>query len=118
MKDASIGARIAEAREAAGYSAAQAARRLGVDSRTLQRWERDESVPRGNRLMMLAGLLGVSPAWLLVGEQQLPSRSDSDWTQVKSQLANARQMLDSLASIVDSLERRVDRALAQEVAEE
>ena len=110
MQEDSMGARIAEAREAAGYSAAQAARRLGIHSKTLQRWERGESEPRGNRLMMLAGMFGVTPAWLLGGEQYSQGRTENDWDQVRSQLTNARQMLASLNSIIDSLEKKVDQA--------
>ena len=40
-----LGARIGYARERAGLSTAQLARRLGVKSRTLANWERDETEP-------------------------------------------------------------------------
>jgi len=62
-----IGGRIGRAREAAGLSVAQAARRLGVKTLTWQGWENDRAEPRSNKLNMIAGTLGVSPGWLLSG---------------------------------------------------
>jgi transcriptional regulator with XRE-family HTH domain len=62
-----LGARIIEAREAMGLTTAQLARRLGVRTSTIAGWESNRTEPRSNRLQMLAGLLGVSPTWLLVG---------------------------------------------------
>lgn len=66
-KTTSIGERIATARNHIQLSTAQLSRRLGVQTKTLSRWQNDISQPRSNRLAMLAGVLGVSPQWLLVG---------------------------------------------------
>ncbi|HEX9906556.1 MAG TPA: helix-turn-helix transcriptional regulator [Propylenella sp.] len=63
-----LGSRIAYAREAQGLSTAQLARRFGVRTETMLRWETDRARPRANRLQLLAGLLGVSLAWLLAGQ--------------------------------------------------
>jgi len=65
---ATFGDRLAAAREQAGMTQAQLARRLGVKPGTLRAWEQDRSEPRANRLSMIAGLLGVSIMWLLNGE--------------------------------------------------
>lgn len=65
---ATFGDRLAGAREAAGMTQADLARRLGVTLESLRSWEDDRSEPRSNRLQMLAGLLNVSIAWLLTGE--------------------------------------------------
>lgn len=65
---ATFGDRVAGAREAAGMSQIQLARRLGVKKATLTAWEDDLSEPRANKLSMLAGLLNVSIKWLLTGE--------------------------------------------------
>src|SRR5690606_25982778 len=62
-----LGGRLSRARDAVGLSAAQLARRLGVQSSTIQAWESDRSQPRANRLSMLAGVLNVSLSWLLHG---------------------------------------------------
>ncbi|MBC7158024.1 MAG: helix-turn-helix domain-containing protein [Rhodobacteraceae bacterium] len=65
---ATFGDRLSGAREAAGMSQADLARRLGVRLRTVEGWEADTIEPRANRLQMLAGLLNVSIRWLLTGE--------------------------------------------------
>lgn len=65
---ATFGDRLATARDAAGLSQSQLARRLGVKLATLRGWENDVSEPRANRLQMLAGMLNVSLGWLLTGD--------------------------------------------------
>lgn len=67
-ESATFGDRVAGAREAAGMTQAQLARRLGVKRTTLAAWEEDRSEPRANKLSMVAGLLNVSIMWLLTGE--------------------------------------------------
>jgi len=68
-----LGHRIVEAREQSGLSTAQLARRLGVATRTLRNWETDHTEPRSNRLVMLSGLLGANPIWLLRGAGDPPN---------------------------------------------
>lgn len=65
---ATFGDRLAAAREAAGMTQSQMARRLGVKKATIAGWENDVSEPRANRLSMLAGMVNVSIRWLLTGE--------------------------------------------------
>ena len=65
---ATFGDRLAGAREAAGLSRKDLARRLGVKLKTLAAWEDDLAEPRANKLQMLAGLLNVSLSWLLTGQ--------------------------------------------------
>lgn len=65
---ATFGDRLAGAREAAGMTQAQLARRLGVKKATIADWENDLSEPRANRLSMMAGMINVSIMWLLTGE--------------------------------------------------
>ena len=65
---ATLGDRITGAREAAGLTQEQLARRLGVRASTVRAWEEDRSEPRANSLSTLAGVLNVSIMWLLVGE--------------------------------------------------
>jgi HTH-type transcriptional regulator, cell division transcriptional repressor len=67
-RQATLGDRLAAAREAAGLSQSALAMRLGVRQKTLRSWEEDQSEPRANRLQMLAAMLGVSLRWLLTGE--------------------------------------------------
>lgn len=65
---ATFGDRVSGAREAAGMTQSQMARRLGVKKATLVAWEEDLSEPRANKLSMMAGVLNVSLGWLLTGE--------------------------------------------------
>ncbi|WP_171236802.1 helix-turn-helix transcriptional regulator [Ruegeria sp. HKCCA6837] len=65
---ATFGDRLAGAREAAGMTQVQLARRLGVKKATVSDWENDLSEPRANRLSMMAGMVNVSIMWLLTGE--------------------------------------------------
>ncbi|WP_299663755.1 helix-turn-helix domain-containing protein [uncultured Ruegeria sp.] len=65
---ATFGDRVAGAREVAGMTQTQLARRLGVKKATITAWEDDLSEPRANKLSMMAGMLNVSIMWLLTGE--------------------------------------------------
>ena len=65
---ATFGDRLSAAREAIGMDQRTLATRLGVKLSTIQRWEDDQSEPRANRLVMLAGVLNVTMRWLLTGE--------------------------------------------------
>ena len=65
---ATLGDRIAAAREAVGYSQKKLASRLGVKLKTVQGWEEDRTEPRANKAQMMSGILGVSLVWLLSGE--------------------------------------------------
>lgn len=62
-----LGGRISTARESCRLSVGDAAKGLGVQTSSWKAWETDRTVPRSNRLTMMAGLLGVSPSWLLIG---------------------------------------------------
>ena len=62
-----FGDRLTGAREAAGLSQAELAKRLGVKVKTLRAWEGDQSEPRANRVSILCGLLNVPLVWLLTG---------------------------------------------------
>lgn len=59
-----FGGKIQKAREARGLTVKQAARRLGVLPKTFSNWESNSSVPRGNQLQMLSGVLNVPVFWL------------------------------------------------------
>lgn len=65
---ATFGDRLAAAREAAGMTQGELAKRLGVKIKSIQSWEQDLSEPRANRLSMIAGLMNVSMVWLITGE--------------------------------------------------
>ena len=67
-EEMTLGGRIYASRQNAGMSLHMAANLLGVKSSTLKSWESDRSEPRVNKLVALAGLLGVSPTHFLAEE--------------------------------------------------
>lgn len=107
MED-TIGGRITRARNAQGLSTAQLARRLGLRTTTLSHWESDRAEPRPNRLMMLAGVLAVSPTWLLTGQGTAPSELADD-TNVKLMRQELSRLRDDAASLVERLDRTIAR---------
>lgn len=72
-----MGGRTSFAREAMGSSVDQMAEALGVDGACWQSWEDDRDEPRANHVAMMAGLLSVSPSWLLTGSGTGPVLRDS-----------------------------------------
>jgi len=64
-EQAALGRRIAHHRRTAGLSQEQLADRMGVERRTVQRYENAASDPRYADLLLIARALGVHPADLL-----------------------------------------------------
>nr|WP_076450563.1 helix-turn-helix transcriptional regulator [Roseivivax lentus] len=117
---ATFGDRVSAAREAAGMSPEQLARRLGVKARTLQNWENDLSEPRANKLSMLSGLLNVSMIWLLTGEGEgvngpaEDSANLGDLREALTELRAIRADMKTLADRAGHLEKHLRKALATE----
>lgn len=76
--DDTLGGRLSMARDSIGLSLADAANRIGVKRDTLLAWEADRSEPRPSKLVNLAGILGVSPMWLMTGLGAGPLQESSD----------------------------------------
>ncbi|WP_274424337.1 helix-turn-helix domain-containing protein [Chelativorans sp. YIM 93263] len=107
-----MGGRLSRARDSAGLTIAELARRLGVKASTIQAWESDRSQPRANRLAMLAGVLNVSLSWLLHGVGASPAdESRSDLVQaVSTNLQRLQRLHEETASIIAQIERDLARA--------
>ncbi|WP_209010734.1 helix-turn-helix domain-containing protein [Labrenzia sp. PHM005] len=101
--DYTLGERICKARDIAGLSTAQLARRLGIKTATMHSWESDRSEPRSNKLILLAGILNVSPTWLLVGRGSPPVAED------------AAADIDSMRVALDRIQKQA-QALADEIS--
>jgi transcriptional regulator with XRE-family HTH domain len=74
--DADVGSRIEEARVAAGIDRETLGAQVGVDLETISTWESGEGAPRSNQLVAIAGILGVSPPWLMIGHGESPGTSE------------------------------------------
>ncbi len=114
---ATFGDRLAAAREGAALSQKDLAQHLGVTAATLRKWEADRAEPRGNRVQMLAGMLGVSLVWLLTGEGEgvsAPPGSAPNSADVADALAEIRELriqMQRSASRLGKLEIRLRAGL-------
>ena len=78
-----IGERLRMARENKEMDQASLARKAGIVTRTLQRWEKGEQVPDGVAITRLARATSVHANWLLTGEGEMypvPSRPENVYT--------------------------------------
>ncbi|MDE3029863.1 MAG: helix-turn-helix transcriptional regulator [Paracoccaceae bacterium] len=110
---ATFGDRVAGAREAAGMTQSQLARRIGVRLKTLTDWEEDVAEPRANKLQMLAGMLNVSIMWLLTGRGDgLDAPTDiaapsSDARAIMTEMRNIRMQGLDLTNRMGKLEKHL-----------
>ena len=88
-EEMTLGGRIYASRQNAGMSLHMAANLLGVRSSTLKSWENDRSEPRVNKLVALAGLLGVSPTHFLAEE-------GNDGTDIVTQKGRRGKLIEML----------------------
>jgi len=75
-----IGDRVREARESKEVDQATLADKIGVVTRTLQRWEKGDQVPDGVSITRIAKATNVHPHWLLTGDGEMypsPTRPDN-----------------------------------------
>jgi transcriptional regulator with XRE-family HTH domain len=106
-----LGGRIWRARDATGLSTKELASKLGVRSDTISSWERDRAEPRANRLFMLAGVLGVTPAWLMAGIGRAPDDNavDASGDELRKQLDLVKKLHDQTAEAISALEMEFER---------
>lgn len=100
-----FGDRVAAARERAGMTQKQLAKRLGIRVATLRGWEDDLSEPRANRLSMLAGVLNVSIMWLINGEGEGMEAPED----VQVMPVGAADLLTDLRDLRTSLVRQAEQ---------
>ena len=103
-----LGGRIVHAREAQGLTTSQLARRMGIKTDTLQGWESDRAEPRSNRLLTLAGMLSVSPTWLLtgVGEAPVEAFTETEMMHIRDSVVRMREQAMTLVDELEQLQRR------------
>ncbi|MQV30683.1 helix-turn-helix domain-containing protein [Sinorhizobium meliloti] len=106
-----LGGGIWRARDATGLSTKELASKLGVRNDTISSWERDRAEPRANRLFMLAGVLGVTPAWLMAGIGRAPddSTGDASGDELRKQLDLVKKLHEQTAEAIAALEMEFER---------
>ena len=110
-----LGGRLQDAREKQGISISLVAKLSGVQSKTLKNWELDRSEPRSNRLVNLAGVLGVTASYLLDGtggEIEPEQKSSSDVKLLISELENQTETLALEMTKLSEQLRAVNRQLS------
>ena len=105
-----LGGRIVFAREAQDLTTSQLARRMGVKTETMQDWETDRAEPRSNRLLTLAGMLNVSPTWLLtgVGESPVDSLTATEMMHIRDSVVRIREQALTLVEELEHLQKRLE----------
>ena len=75
----------------------------------MHNWETDRSAPRSNRLLTLAGMLNVSPTWLLtgVGESPLDAVTATELMQMRALVERLRQQVLAVAEELNQLQERL-----------
>lgn len=113
-----LGGRLWRAREAIGMSESALAKALGLKKETLRAWENDRSEPRANKLVTLAGLLNVSPTWLLYGVGDAPQSETiaSELGVLRAQLQRIRDLREQTDQVVANMEKAIDRIAKHEGA--
>ncbi len=116
-----FGGRFSRALDACELDTHGFARRLGVRPNTVRGWETDRSMPNFHRLNKIAGLLGVSIAWLLHGVGRGPSEAEADADalentdppeDVAAQLARLKSLHNETGELISRLQLDLDRLAA------
>jgi len=104
-----LAARIVAAREVLGLNTEQLAQRIGATVATVAGWEAGKSQPRTNRLVTLAGILGVSPSWLLsgLGDGPVTVTPETRMEALGNGILELRTLSSRIADQVDDLEQRL-----------
>ena len=111
-EDTTLGGRISMAREATGLSVADVVKRLGVRANTYEAWEADRSEPRANKLVALAGILSVSPPYLLSGLGEQPPQAalpERKIIQLKAQVEQLEQSLKTATAGLREIKKTVTK---------
>lgn len=119
-EQATFGDRLSAARDKAGMTQKDLAKRMGIKLGTLRNWEDDLAEPRANKLSMVSGLLGVRMSWLLTGEGEGiappldgPPVPD-DAIGLMAEMRSLRMQSTDLAQRMGILEKRLRKMLGQD----
>ena len=101
-----LGGRLSRSRDAKNMSLEHVAELSGVEIGTLEAWECDRAEPRSNRLTMLAGILGVSPSWLLFGRGASPLKefNSTSVNSIETQLGQLKLQHREVSAAIRGIE--------------
>jgi transcriptional regulator with XRE-family HTH domain len=105
--NAQIGLRITEARVTLDDSVAVVAERVGVTAQTFEEWESGGLPVRANHLNRLAGVLGISLSWLIMGRGAEPMADSSELSRLRADLAAALSRLDDVVNELTVIDQRL-----------
>lgn len=108
-EDTTLGGRVFQARDSAGMTVSQVINRLGVRKSTYLAWEADRSEPRANKLVALAGILNVSPTYLLSGL----GRAAPQPTKHQKSIDNLRLEIEQLEQTLKAATKMLGRIKSQ-----
>ena len=111
-EDTTLGGRISMAREASGLSVADVVKRLGVKAVTYEAWEADRSEPRASKLVALAGILNISPPYLLSGLGRRPAGDDAAIRKIQQLTAQIGELEQNLKAATSNL-RQIKKSVAK-----
>jgi transcriptional regulator with XRE-family HTH domain len=94
---AEVGRRIRDARLALGWTHEELARRMGVNWRSVQRWQKGQ-LPRLDTLIRLAETLGLPQSYLVESTDTRATLND-----LKTHLDALSERVEALAQVVDEL---------------
>lgn len=103
MMDNTLAERIQHARTESQLSVMEVSRLVAVKPETYQHWESGSSEPRINKLTTLAGVLAVSPGWLLTGDSD-----QLDVMTAEEQVAMFRTRIQQLTAIQSRVQVMLD----------
>ena len=106
-EEMTLGGRLYASRQNVGMSLNLVARLLGVKASTLKSWENDRSEPRVNKLVALAGLLGVSPTHFLAEE----GHDGEDGSAIKGRRGKLVEMLKEEISCAHEQQKQLNEIL-------
>ncbi|MGB3813909.1 MAG: helix-turn-helix domain-containing protein [Shinella sp.] len=111
-----LGGRIWRARDALGLSLEELASRIGLPEETVSGWERDHAEPDTKALFMLAGVLSVSPSWLIAGIGEAPAEPASDELlhPLLRQLQEVHQLHDQTGKAIAALEAEIAKLIRKD----
>lgn len=96
---------------------------LGVNRKTVTRWEAGDAVPDGDSLLALQQVFLVDPVWLLLGEAVVGTRESEAQYIIRDAVDRAARgepaisgLAQVLRGIADAESRRVDRAAVMQEA--